>query len=157
MTASPRDRRPGGAPARAGSEDGIAAVELALALPFLVLLLIGLVDVGTLAYSHMQLAAAARAGTQIGLVGPATAAWLGEVRAAVEAAAPAASGERELRVELRCQCQSGAPVGCTVTCPDGPRAAFLEIAVAQPVRLVLPYPGLGSEARIAYATVARLY
>lgn len=68
MTSRPRPRS---APIRRalGREDGLAAVELALALPFLALLLVGLVDIGTVVYQQMQLAAAARAGAELGFLG----------------------------------------------------------------------------------------
>ncbi|MEJ5233280.1 MAG: TadE/TadG family type IV pilus assembly protein [Geminicoccaceae bacterium] len=157
MTSRPRPR---GAPTRRalGREDGLAAVELALALPFLALLLVGLVDIGTVVYHQMQLAAAARAGAELGLLGGTDPDRVAAIRAAAEAAAPPASGgAREIEVVVRCECPGGLAVSCSTSCLLGSRSGYLEVEIAQPVALIIPWPGIGSEVRIAATAVTRLY
>jgi Flp pilus assembly protein TadG len=75
----PVTRRPGGRRA-------IAATEFALALPVLLLLMIGAVDFGRFAYSHVTLTNAVRAGTGYGSVNPYTTATLATWKANVKQA-----------------------------------------------------------------------
>jgi Flp pilus assembly protein TadG len=58
----PHPPRHGLAVALLADRSGAAAVELALLLPTMVMLVIGMVDVGALAYQQMQVTAAAHAG-----------------------------------------------------------------------------------------------
>lgn len=60
------------APKRSRSERGVSTVEVALMLPFLLLLLIGLVDFGQLFHLAIEVSNAARAGAQYGYQSSAT-------------------------------------------------------------------------------------
>lgn len=55
-------------------EDGQSMIELAVALPVLLLMLVGAVEFGRLAYAAIEVANAARAGVAYGAQSPATAA-----------------------------------------------------------------------------------
>ncbi|HEV2294147.1 MAG TPA: TadE/TadG family type IV pilus assembly protein [Tepidisphaeraceae bacterium] len=63
---------------------GVAAVELALVLPLLVTIVLGVVDLGRFAYAHIALSNAARAGADFASVNPYTGAteinWRTQVR-----------------------------------------------------------------------------
>jgi Flp pilus assembly protein TadG len=74
LQASRRLARRAATLARTGwvSRRGAAAVELALILPFLVLLLMGVFDFGTVTYTLMQVTAAAHAGALYAFANPTT-------------------------------------------------------------------------------------
>ena len=74
---------------RMKSERGAAAVEFALVLPLLLLLLLGIVEFGRVYNAQMQLTAAARDGARVMTINSNSAAAAAEARAAVIASAPA--------------------------------------------------------------------
>jgi Flp pilus assembly protein TadG len=75
---------------RMKSERGAAAVEFALVLPLLLLLLLGIVEFGRVYNAQMQLTAAARDSARVMTIGN-PAASAAEARAAAVASAPALS------------------------------------------------------------------
>ena len=78
---------PAAAPRRARGEDGAAAVELAIVLPLLLLLVFGIIDMGRLLQQQIQLTEAVREGARIGALGGSVATIKGQVTNVVGAAA----------------------------------------------------------------------
>lgn len=48
-------------------------------------------------------------------------------------------------------------MSCSTSCLLGNRSGYLEVEIAQPVAPIIPWPGIGSEVRIAATAVTRLY
>jgi Flp pilus assembly protein TadG len=91
-------------------ERGTSAIEFALVLPLLLLLLLALVQVGVLAHDQLVLTQASRAGAREAAVGPSA----GAVDEAVRNAAVGLDGER-LRVEIVRAGARGSPVTVSLT------------------------------------------
>ncbi len=96
---SPPGHQPGGGMRRGPRERGAAAVEFALVLPLLLLLVLGGIDYGLYFSDSMALRDAARAGARSAALEPGTS--LDDVADAVESAASGATGDATVRVEVR--------------------------------------------------------
>ncbi len=100
------------------SISGVASLELALLLPALVLLVVGVFDFGLVIHQKTQLAHAARAGVQYALIRRPTEGDLTGVEAAVSDTAPAdTTGTRVIGSSFWCECPAtpGTAVACTTT------------------------------------------
>lgn len=100
---------------RALGRRGVAAAELALLAPVLVMLLLAVHDVANAMQISIRLERAARAGAQYAV---ANSSDLTAVRNAVIAAWPALTGNDVPLPVLACQC-AATPVACTASCPSG--------------------------------------
>lgn len=96
--------------------DGVGAVEFALLLPILLLLLLAVADFGLAVNEKMRLTGAARAGAQ----------WAykksgdtGGVALAVQQAAGLEPSRITIATQSFCGCISGVAVACLGTCNDG--------------------------------------
>lgn len=100
-------------------DGGAAAVEFALILPILVLMLAGIADLGRMVYIRSVLESAARAGVQASFADPSATAT---IEAAVQTAI-AASGITNVvtpSASQACECSNGTGVDCTTgTCTPG--------------------------------------
>lgn len=103
-----------------GPERGSAAVEFALVLPLVLVLVLGMVQVGIFARDRLLVEAAARAGARTAAVVDDPAA----VRAAALAAAPALRDE-DLALEVARAGGRGDPVSVRITYVDAVRVPFL--------------------------------
>ena len=125
----------------AGSSGGGAAIEFAVALPVLILMLIGATDFGRVYYMSLAVANAARAGAEYGAQGNAYAVdSVGQTNFAkqdgVEAGAITVSAQRV------CRCGS-AVAGCTTICAGyGEPKVFVSVTASRAINLILPYPGV---------------
>ena len=101
---------------RWGDDGGAAAVEFALIMPMLVLMLAGIADLGQMVYVRSVLESAARAGAQASFADPSATAT---IEAAVQTAI-AASGIANVvtpSAAQACECSNGTAVDCTTgTC-----------------------------------------
>ncbi|WP_158213797.1 TadE family protein [Sphingopyxis bauzanensis] len=91
-------------------ETGAGAAEFALLLPIMVALLIGVIDVGRMAWTKMEVQAAARAGANYALVNAAQSFAPVEIKAAVASATGLAVTPGEPVKETGCLDASGATV-----------------------------------------------
>lgn len=147
-------------PARvAGAAEGAVAVEAALVMTALSLLLLGVIDFGLAYAQQMAMSNAVRAGTQFALVrhpslGPEAAesealSSLASIRAAVVDSAQAFvsgdPGPDRLEVRAVCLCPDGTEVTCTPA-PGTPPVCQVEthvrVALALPYALTLRFPGV---------------
>ncbi len=115
------------------------AVEFALIAPFLLLLVVAVIDFGAAANRQMQLVGAVRAGAQLAVARPLSADSLGAIRTAVEGLAPAdREDSRAVEVELFCEDAGGARITCGSD-PEG-EAAYVSIRLAEAWAPTLSYP-----------------
>lgn len=123
-------------------ESGAGAVELALALPMLVVMMLGIADLSLAVNEKMRLTAAARSGAQwaYGHSGE-----TGGVAAAVTQASGLDATAITTATTSFCGCSGGANVACDATCDDGNgRREYVTITVSESWSPTLNLPGLGS-------------
>ena len=118
MRRLPAQRRPPVAADRSGN----VMLEFALALPVLVLLLVGLIDLGNFGLQKSAMLQGARAGAQYGIVvysGVNSASTSDSAN--VNSTAQTATGLTGVTATntLFCECVSGTTVACTTTCGSG--------------------------------------
>jgi Flp pilus assembly protein TadG len=129
---------------------GQSLVELALILPVFVLLILGAVEFGQLAYAAIEVSNAARAGVQYGAQSGATAADIGGMESAAINDGSNVSGLSATATEF-CSCSNAAstPVACSTAataCPaNGARAlTYVQVDTTATVTPMVHYPGLSS-------------
>jgi len=124
------------------TQEGSAAVEFAISLPFLILLAIGVADFGRLYVVALATANAARAGAQYGAQTNGTS---GNA-AAIEQAARDDAGTVGLQTVTStqiCKCSDGTTPPCTGTCPGyGLPQVFVQVTTSNTVSFAFRYPGL---------------
>ncbi len=114
------------------SVSGVASLELALLLPALVLLVVGVFDFGLVIHQKTQLAHAARAGAQYALIQRPAEGDLSDVEAAVNDTAPAdTTGTRVIGSNLWCECPAtpGTVVSCTTTACK--RSVYISVSIEE--------------------------
>ncbi len=124
------------------AERGTAFIEMALVLPLLFVLFIGVLDFGRVYYTAIAISHAARAGAQYGAQSNITSSDIPGMKQAALAAANDVSG---VTTDARqfCQCASGASVDCTLgTCPEGVQQVYVEVTVDKVFTTLFPYPGI---------------
>lgn len=134
-----------------GSERGAAAVELAVVLPFLIVLLAGVVDYGRAYYVANTVANAARAAAEYGARNPAYSADTAAMRVYGEADA-AESGKIYFTVTRDCKCPPSSAYSANVSCGmcgiKGPYV-FIKVRASKTLSTLLRYPSLPSTITIA--------
>ncbi len=136
---------------------GTSSVELALVLPFLALLVVAMVDYGTVINYKMQLANSVRAGTQYATVRKPVQQDLTDIRQAVLSTAPTdETGTRVLATTFFCECPNGTAIACEDECGTGERGSYVSIILTQDYPLILTYPGLGNPVSLSSEAVIRL-
>lgn len=134
---------------------GGAAVEFALLLPMLVLLLAGLIDISRLVLEKLQVRAAAQAGADYAQ----RRGWdAAAISAAVTAASPlAASANPAPQVATACITAGALAPTTAAACPNGlPPARFLTVSAQAPFRPIAPWPGVQTPAGVTAQAVVRL-
>ena len=140
-----------------GCRRGTATVELAFALPFLVLLVLGLFDHGSKISRNMQLANAVRAGTQYAMVRKPVQGDLSQIVAAItNTAPPDVTGTQQVTATLFCECPDGTAVACDGSCVDGDRGAFVRLTLQEDFTTLLSYPGIDNPIRLTNEATVRL-
>ena len=134
---------------RGGLRKGQAAVELAVAVPVLVLLLLAGVDYGRVFYMSIGVNNAARAGAQYGSQTVITAA---DATGMIAAARSDASNLSTLTATAsQCTCVTSTTV---TACPSGyctnaPQATFVEVDTQGVFHTIVSYPGIPSSTTIS--------
>lgn len=135
---------------------GAVAVEFALLVPIMVLLLTAVTDIGITAYESMRVQGAAEAGAQYA----AKNVWDPAAIAAVVTTASGGGISASPAPMQFCACpDSGglAAIDCADTCPGGlPPGRYAEVSAALDHETILPYPGLPSPLTLTGRAVVRL-
>ena len=116
-------------------ERGVFAVEHALILPFLLLLLSGAIDLGYALTQSSSLTGAARAGAQYAMRFPSDAAGIKDV---VTKAVSYDPDSLTVSSKLACECEDGTAVACTDTCGGAAPYAYVTVNVSKTYSSPLP-------------------
>jgi Flp pilus assembly protein TadG len=143
---------------RTPRQSGAASVELALLMPLLVLMFLGVADFGRAFYWVITLAHAARAGAQFGAQGTTNAANATGIRqAALDEAQNI--GSIDVSSARICECDDGTVVDCATTPSCGsygvPRV-FVRVTTSTEFRTVVPYPGVPDTVSLSRTAILRL-
>ena len=130
-----------------GRERGQSLVELAFVLPLLLLLLVGIIEIGRFAFYSILVANAARAGAQYGSQSLAAAADAPGIRTAGTNDAPGIVAPNTLTVSStqRCGCSSTALGACgalAICIPPGHPLVYVRVQADGRFHSLFNYPGL---------------
>jgi Flp pilus assembly protein TadG len=147
----------------ARDQSGQSVLELAILLPFMALLLLGVVDVGRIFYLTLELNGAARAGVQYGAQNPAT---------AVDDAGMVQAAQREAQDVLGtwwgspsnfvatsthvCQCSDGVGTACSAGACRTPQYIFVQVDSSAEFRPLFRYLGLPSSITLRGKAIMRV-
>lgn len=138
--------------------DGTAAIEFALACPFLLVLILGLVELGFGAYQEMQVEDAAEAGALYAAINGFNAAGISA--AVVNAVGPDSGVTASPAPVEFCGCPAAAgitAVACSSTCSNGDAPGeYVQVYAALPHQTILSYPGLPLPATLTGQSIVRL-
>jgi Flp pilus assembly protein TadG len=144
-------------PTRFGSARGVAAIEFALALPVLLLLLAGVADLGFAVYAKMQVQDAAEAGALYAAQNGWNPAGIG---AAVVQATGAANILASPAPSQFCGCPTGGHIvatTCGANCPDGTAAgSYIQVNASVPRPSILTSFGFSLPATLTGQAVVRV-
>ena len=142
------------------AQAGNALVEFALVMPFLMLLLLGVVEIGRYAYFAIQVGNAARAGVQYGAQNGVTALDTTGITNAVKADGNNAVAALSVTPANYCWCyngSSGTTVSCTGTCPSGSHLVeYVQVTVSGAVNPLFNYPFLPSTLTVSNTATMRV-
>jgi Flp pilus assembly protein TadG len=131
------------------------AVEFALFLPILLLLLAAVVDFGAAVNRQMELSSAVRAGAQLAVAQPPSAETLDEIAAMIRRMAPENPGQQqEVTVELFCERADGDRVACDSGAPG--RATYVAIRLSDVWAPTFSYPLLQRTMALAASHTVRV-
>ena len=126
---------------RRSTEAGSAILELTIGFPFMMLLLMGIIDFGRVFYSMVTLQGAAHAGAQRGVT---DVAYANNTTAQKQAALKDSHDVSDAVVTAKryCQCGSGPEVPCSTTCASSSLRVFVQVAATQEFHTLIGYPGI---------------
>lgn len=134
------------------AQAGVALVEFAIALPFLMMLLIGIIEVGRLAYYNILVGNAAHAGVQYGSQDTKTAVDYTHMTAAALTDGQNVPQISATAAPAACYCYNGATgtstaLSCTASvfsCPSGShRVIYVSVTASGQVNTLFSYRALG--------------
>lgn len=133
---------------------GVTAVEFALALPILLLFVLGLSEMGLAVNEKMRLQSAARSGAQFALAAPTdTAGIIG----AVEQASGLVAADIQVAVTTFCGCADGTDVACDSQCSDlSTRRTYVGVSVTETYPLTLSFPGMAQNLTLSGSAILRV-
>lgn len=124
------------------NDDGTALAEIAVILPMLVLLLVGLVEVGRFGNYAIMAGNAARAGVQYGSQNLVTAADIAGMQTTALNDAQHASGLTATASNY-CECADGTASSCLSTdCPTSHRIVYVQVLTTGTLPTITNYSGL---------------
>jgi Flp pilus assembly protein TadG len=134
-------------------QSGQTVVELALLLPVLLLLLIGLIEIGRYAYFDILISNAARAGAQYGAQSLIQAADVAGIRTAAQNDGLAAMTITSLQ---ECGCNAGALGGCPTggVCPLP--LVYVKVTATDTYNSLFSYPGLPASMTLTSTVTMRV-
>lgn len=140
------------------SRIGAATVEVALALPVLLLLGLGAITWGDTMIRNTQLANAVRSGAQYAVVRKPVGGDVSGIIDAVNSTAPTdTTGTRNVSVSLFCRCPDGTSVACDGTCTSGgDRESFVSVSLAEEYPRIVRLPGMSNRIKLSQQAIVRL-
>ncbi len=136
---------------------GQALVEMAVLTPLLLLLVIGIIELGRLAYYAIEVSNAARAGVQYGSQNLVTADDNAGMQLAGQQDAPDITGLAATATHY-CACASGGGSTCLSTdCPSPDhRLVYVQVNTTGTLQTLFNYPGIGSSFTVSGHAVMRV-
>jgi Flp pilus assembly protein TadG len=125
-------------------QHGQSLVELAIAVPILMLLLLAAADMGRVFYFWIAVNSAARAGAQYGSQSVITAADTAGMTAAARTDAANMAGLSVTASQCTCAGSSVVSACPASYCTDSPSATYVEVDTQAPFHTVTVYPGIPS-------------
>ena len=136
------------------SETGGALIELAIVLPVLILIAIGVMDYGRVYFTSVAVANAARAGAEFGSIEPGRETWTTQMQDFAKLDG-AEAGAITVTATTHCEC-SGSVVACSTTCAGyGAPWVLVEVTASKSVAMVLKYPGLPTTVTVSRTAIFR--
>jgi Flp pilus assembly protein TadG len=133
------------------SSEGANLIEFALALPLLVVMLLGTIDVGQLAYEYIEVSNAARAGVAYGAQNHVTASDNPGMTQAARNDALNISGLTATPSHF-CECSDGSPAACSLgalaACPGGILLEYVQVNTSTTYQPWFPCPGIPSSVTV---------
>ena len=144
------------------ADDGTAAVEFAVLLPVLFVIVMGVVDFGRVMVTAVAVAGAAKAGAQYGAQGPYQAGDTVAMNAAATSDFGTGLGTLTVSSERQCRCgwDDAAVVGdgcATLSCAGiGVPRVFTAVTGTRAVQLFFRYPGLPASIPVVRTATVRM-
>ncbi len=140
------------------SQSGAAMVEFAIALPFLVFMVIGVVEVGRYMYFGILAAHAAEAAAEYGSQTLATAADITGMKNAASADSAGLSTFLASPAPLCLQTSgdSSTPVACPTGTPPAGTIEYVQVNVTGTFHSLLNYPGMPNSLPVSASTTMRV-
>jgi len=127
-------------------QSGSALVELAIALPMMILIVGGTIDFARVFYTAHQLTNAARAGAQYGAASLGNSNNASKIQATASAAAPNIGTITVPAPTLLCRCASPAgafsAAACTANCGANHLVVTVTVSANKTFTMITPLPGL---------------
>lgn len=143
------------------AQAGSALIEFVAALPLLMLLLLGVVEIGRYAYFAIQVGNAARAGVQYGAQNGVTAMDTSGMTSAAKADGNNSISTLSVSPTNYCQCwdgTTGTAVACSGTCPNGSHLVeYVQVTVSGSVDPLFHYPMLPSTLTVSNTATMRVH
>jgi len=134
---------------------GAALIELLIAIPLLILFVIGAAEFGRVYYAAITVANAARAGAQFGAQEGESGNFAGITSAAQSEASDL--GVISSFPSRFCRCPDGSAPACTGTCPGfGAPEVFVKDSVIKTVTFFFKYPGLPQSITVSRTATFRV-
>lgn len=127
-------------------ERGIAAIEFAMILPVLALILVGVIDYGMFINQRMKLQDLARTATQYVVQGGSAANVTADIIQASDFYSAASKKGQKIDVvpDVQCECAGGTPVSCTGICTGVGNYVrrFYSMTLSSTYKPIFAYPGV---------------
>lgn len=140
---SPARKGPAGPSKERSREAGQALIELGLLLPLLLLLAVGIIEIGRLAYFEIEVSNAARAGAQFGTQSLALASDSGDITSAAQNDAPDIGTNLNVTPVASCGCTAATAIGGA--CPGSGCSyplVYLSVTTQYTLNTLFHYPGI---------------
>src|SRR5262249_706769 len=137
---------------------GVAAIEMALATPILLLMVTGSFDFGRILYQEHRLTAAARAGTQYAMQSSSTRTDTANITAAVRADANDTTAKSLTGPSSVCTCPNGTTVCSTGANCSGSTVAgtYVKVTVSMSYSTLVHYPFIASPISLSGRSLIRV-
>jgi Flp pilus assembly protein TadG len=141
-------------------DKGQAFVELALVLPIFILLMVGAVEVGILAYASIEVSNAARAGVAYGAQNHTTASDTANIQLAAQKDAPNITSLTTPVVTQVCYCSPATSISCatagTSCLSPSHIIEYVQVQTAAPVSTLFHFPGIPSSVTLRGYAIMRV-